>query len=255
MKNTTAILALGVTAMLAASLPAVGQEDDDSYIMRITEVKVNLGHEPKFREAVKSYHACVAENAPDEQWRAWRQVGGNGIGYHFVSRMANWAEMDEPNEAGRACWSEHGENIAAHVSSMSTRFARPMPEWSGNAENFSVIRLHQFRVKDGAAFREAAGAVASILKEAWDDYSAFWMRMVANSSNEPSYVRVSHWENFAAWDEDSDRDSAYDTVVAAVGEERADELWAQWDEALRDDWQYFTVILRADPELSRMGDS
>jgi hypothetical protein len=142
-KITKTILALGASALLASSISAIAQDEDESYILEITEVGIKLGHTMAFREAVKPYNACIAENDSDADWSAWRNVGGDGTTYRFVSTMANWAEMDSPDEAGETCWPEHMDSIMAHVDSISTSFARPMPDWSGDAEDYTVVRLHQ----------------------------------------------------------------------------------------------------------------
>lgn len=251
MKSNKLLLALGATAILSAGA-VLAQDEDESYILEMTEVGIKLGHTAKFRDAVKPYNACIAENDSDAEWSAWRNVGGEGTTYHFVSNMANWAEMDEPNEAGETCWPEHMDSIMAHVDSISTSFARPMAAWSGDAEGYDVVRLHQFRVDDGSAFREAVGAITSILKEAEHEHLGSWYDMIGNSSNEPDYFVVSHYDNFAAMDED--RATPYSVVSEHAGEARADELWEQFGDALRDDWEYFHLMLRRDSELSHSSD-
>ncbi len=129
--------------------------------------------------------------------------------------MANWAEMDAPNEAGQACWASHGENMAAHVKSASTRFARPMPEWSRDAEGYTVVRLHQFRVDDGEQFRGAVGAITAIMKEAEYEHLGGWYQVIGADSTEPDYFVVAHYDNFAALDED--RAGPYAVVGEAAG--------------------------------------
>jgi len=247
MKINRLLLMLGATAMLGSG-SILAQDEDESYILEMTEVGIKMGHTAKFREAVKPYNACIAENDAEADWSAWTNVGGEGTTYHFVSTMANWAEMDSPNEAGETCWPEHMDKIMAHVDSVSTSFARPMADWSGDAEGYNVVRLHQFRVKNGSDFREAVGEITSIMKEAEYEHLGDWYNMIGNSSNEPDYFVVTHFDNFAAMDED--RAGAYTVVKEQAGEERADELWDDFSDALKDDWEYFTLLLRRDPELS-----
>lgn len=247
MKITKTILALGASALLASSISAIAQDEDESYLLQVTEVGLKIGHVSAFREAVKSYQACLKENDADG-WSAWRNVNGDGTTYHFVSTMANWAEMDSPDEAGAACWPEHRENVTSHVSSISTTFNRHLAAWSGDNEGSTVVRLHEWRVEDGSAFRETVSAITSILRDAEYAYMGDWYDVIGNSSNEPGYFVVTHFDNFAAMDED--RGGAYNAVVEAAGEERADELWEQFGDALHDDWEYFTRILRRDAELS-----
>lgn len=252
MKISTPILALGASAMLAASASTIAQEDNGSYILEITQVEVKIGHDPKFREALKPYHECLAGREDAPTWSAWRNVDGNPNVYHFVSTMANWAEMDTPNEAGMACWSEHRDGITSHVESVSIKFARRMPEWSGDAEGYTVVRLHQFRVDDGEAFSEAVSAITGIMKEAEYAHLGSWYDVIGNGSHEPGYFVVSYYDNFAAMDED--RAGPRKAVADAAGEERAAELWEQFGDALRDDWEYSTELLRLDEELSHDND-
>lgn len=246
------MLALGVCTMLVTGASTFAQEENGNYILEITRVGVKIGHDAKFREALKPYHECLAGHENSPTWSTWRNVGGEGIVYHFVSTMDNWAEMDTPNESGQACWSEHRDQITSHVESVSRSFARRKPEWSGEAEDYTVVRLHKFRVDDGEAFAEAVGAVTAIMKEAEYDHLGTWYDVIGNGSHEPGYFVVSHYENFAAMDED--RAGPYKTIADAAGEERADELWDQFGDSLRDDWEYSTELLRIDEELSHDND-
>lgn len=249
MKISKLLFALGAGTLLAAATNAFAQDDDeDGHILEITKVDVEIGHEMKFREAVKAYHECLAEHEYEGTWSTWSNVGGDGRSFHFVSTMDNWAEMDSSSEAGKTCWSEHHDRLTSHVKSVSTRFARAEPGWSGNAEGYSVVRLHQFRVDDNSEFRDAVGAITGILKEAEHEHLGNWYRMIGNDANEPNYFVVAHYENFAALDED--RTGPYDAVVEAAGEERADELWKQFGDSLHDDNEYFTDLLRREKELS-----
>lgn len=252
MNVSTTMRALGASILLASSGAAIAQEDDESYILEITEVEVKMGHGPKFREAVKSYHECLAEREYDGTWSAWSNVDGKVNVYHFVSTMANWAEMDAANEVGQACWSENHDQITAHVNSVSVTFARHLAEWSGDAEGYNVVRLHQFRVDDEDMFEETVGAITSIMKQAEYEHMGTWYDVIGADSNEPSYFVVSHYDDFAAMD--ADRAGPYAVVSGAAGEERADELWAQFGEALHDDWEYSSQLLRRDAELSHSGD-
>lgn len=251
MKISKLSMALGATALLAAGTFATAQEDD-SYILQMTEVGIKLGHASQFRDAVMPYNECLVEQDSEETWSAWRNVDGEGTTYWFVSTMANWAEMDAPDEAGEACWPDHQEAIMAHVESVSTSFARPMPAWSRDHEGYTVVRLHQFRVDDGDLFRQTVGEITSTMKEAEYEHLGSWYDMIGNDSTEPDYFVVSHYDNFAAMDED--RAGPYNVVSEALGKERADVLWDQFGESLTDDWEYFSVLLRRDAELSHSGD-
>jgi len=249
MKRSKQIIALSACVLMGTSSATFAQEEEeDSYILEITRIEVKIGHDMQFRDAMKAYKSCLVEREYSESWSTWSNVGGEGREYHVVSNMDNWAEMDSPSDAGQACWSEHSEKLTSHVSSFETRFARPMKDWSGDAEGYNVVRLHHFRVDDNGDFRDTVGAITDIMKEADYEHLGSWYEMIGNDSNDPDYFVVSHYDNFAALDED--RAGAYDAIVEAAGQERADELWEQFGDSLRDDWEYFTDLLRREEELS-----
>lgn len=248
MNTLKVILTLAVCALLAGGSNALAQEEDGAYILEVTTVGVKIGHEMKFREAVKAYHQCLKDREYEGSWTAWRNVGGEGIEYHFVSTMDNWAELDSPDEIGRTCWRENHEALTSHVNSVARSFARPLSDWSGDAEGFTVVRLHHFRVDDNSDFRDTVGAITDIMKEAGYAHMGSWYENIGNDSNEPDYFVVEHFDDFAAMDED--RAGPYDAVVEAAGQERADELWEQFGNSLRDDWEYATDLLRREDDLS-----
>lgn len=251
MKTTTLFLALGATAILNAGA-VLAQDEEEGIILEITEIGVKLGHGSKFREGVQAYMACYAENDGAGTWSAWQNVDGNPDVYHIVSSMPNWAAMDSPDGATMACWPTIEEKVAPHMTSVSTTFARHLPAWSGDAEGYTIVRLHQFRVDDEDLFEETVGAITSIMKEAEYAHLGSWYDVIGSDSNEPNFFVASHFDNFAAMDED--RAGPYATVSGQAGKARADELWAQFDEALHDDWEYSSQLLRRVESLSHGGD-
>lgn len=252
MRISKLISALGACLVLGFATTAFAQEqEDEDYILEVTKVGVKIGQEMKFREAVKAYHQCLIDNEYEGNWSTWSNVGGEGREYHFVSTMNNWAEMDSPHQAGETCWAEHHDNLTPHANSVAVIFARPMSDWSGEAEDYTVVRLHHFRVDDNREFRDAVSAITSILKDAEYEHLGEWYQTIGGGADKPNYFVVAHYDNFAALDED--RTGPYQALVDAAGQERADELWEQFDDALRDDREYFSDLLRRDDELSYSG--
>lgn len=244
------ILALGACTLMSLSTPALADnhgEEDDNSILSMMHVKIKTGHESAFGTAHAAYSECLKENGADS-WNAWRNVGGEGLQYIFTSTMEGWAEMGEPDEAGDACWPDHGQSIMDTIASYNQRFARRVASVSGDAEDYTVVRLHHFRVDDGSEFRSAVREITGILKENDYEHLGTWYDMIANDSSEADYFRVTHYADFA--DMDADRKSAYSVVEEAVGEERADELWDQFSDALRDDWEYATDMWRLVESMS-----
>jgi len=241
-------LAAATTLMMASAQTTIAQENDRSYMLQITEVEAKIGHRSQFREGMEAYMACYEQNGGDRSWSTWNNVDGKGDTYHLVSRMDSWAELDTPDEASRACWSTIEESVAPHVSSVSSSFARHLPDWSGETENYNVVRLHKFRVGNAREFRENVGAITEILKDNDYDHLGVWYGVIGSDSSEPNYFVVESFDNFAAIDE---REGPYQALVNAVGEERADGLWNAFGDSLRDDGEYASDLLVRVPELSR----
>jgi len=238
-----------VAAVFAAPAP-VSADEHENPLIEITQLDVKVGHWMKFRGGMEAYLACYEENEGEDEWSVWDDVEGGS--YHIVSSMDGWAEMDETDEAGMACWSVIEEQIAPHLDGVSTRFARYLPDWSGEAVGYNVVRLHQFRVDEGDEFEQVVGEITTIMKEAEYEHLGAWYDVVGNDSDEIGYFVVEHFQNFAAIDDG--RAGAYGTTVASVGEEAAQALWDRFGETLDEDAGYETVLLRRVPEMSRSRD-
>ncbi len=166
--------------------------------------------------------------------------------------MENWAEKDSPWEPGKACWPDHHDQLTENLESVAVTFARKLPDWSVDAEDYSVVRLHQFRVKDDQAFRESVGSIVDILKESGYPHLGTWYNVIGNDASEPGYFVAAPFENFAAMDEDA---GPYQALIEAAGQERAEQLWEQFGESLRDDSEYSSALLRREDDLSHTNDS
>ncbi len=240
MKIKISLLALSVCALLATSSATLAQ-DDDSYMLRMTRLDVKIGHMTKFREALAAYNTCYTENGGEGSWSTWTNVTGQGDYYYMVSRMANYAEMGEMDEAARTCWPTAEAEVAPHLIQVETRFAKYLAPWSGEQGDSDIVELHQFRVDNGSDFRAAVGEMTTILRESDYEHMGVWYENLHNSSNQPDYFVVERFADFAAMDDD--RAGAYGAIVAAAGEEKADEIWAAFRDAMTDDWGYRNEVL------------
>jgi len=250
MKFTHTLLTLGVCAVILFGPLAFAQQENDSHLLQITRVEVKFGHTSKFHEGMQAWKSCYVDNDGTNTWSVWNNVDGRAGVYHLVSPMDNWAALDSPEPAGHECRSVIEQEIAPHVTSVTTTHARHMPNWSGEADDYEVVRLHQFRAAgNGRKFREAVGEITTILKDAEYDHLGSWYRVVGGDSRRPNYFVVEHFDNFAAMDED--RTDAYRALLDAAGEERGEALWEQFGNSLRDDWEYSSELLRRVDELSR----
>ncbi len=250
MKFMNTLLTLCVCAVFSSGTAAFAQQENDGHLLQITRVEVKIGHTSKFREGMQAWMSCYIDNDGTNTWSVWNNVDGRAGVFHLVSVMENWAALDSPDPAGRECWSVIEEEVAPHVSSVTTTHARHMPDWSGDADGYEVVRLHQFRAAgNGRKFRETVGEITTILKDAEYDHLGSWYGVVGGDSRRPNYFVVEHFDNFAAMDED--RTGAYRALLDAAGEERGEALWEQFGDSLRDDWEYSSELLRRVDELSR----
>ncbi|NKI36042.1 hypothetical protein HFP89_12800 [Wenzhouxiangella sp. XN79A] len=245
MNKTTKLLAAVVTA--ACSMPAIADDHDD-YMISMTEIGVTMGHGMEFRNGMKAYIECYEEEGGENAWSVWWPVGGKLNTMLMVSRMDMWAEMDEEDPASEACWSVVREQIWPHMDTVERSFAKRMPDWSGDADDYSVVTLHNFRVEDGEAFREVVGEITGYMKEAEYEHMGTWYDVQGSTRWAADYFVVDHYGNFSAMDED--RDGANGVMVAAIGEEAAAETWDRFGDSLAEMEPYWTRTLRRDDEVS-----
>ena len=115
-------------------------------------------------------------------------------------------------------------------------------EWSGEAEGYTVVKLHNFSVEDGSEFRSLVEEMTGYMKKAEYEHMGTWYDMMGNGHGNADYFVVEHYENYAAMDEK--RKSANGVLTDAVGEEKAEEFWDKFGDALTDKKGYWSNILR-----------
>ena len=247
MLSKTKILGLGILGLLAATGEVQAQDGED-YLLEITKVQVMPGHMSEFMAGVKAYRDCYAENDGKGAWSFWRQVDGDQLTVHAVSRMENWAELDETDEVRNRCWENHSDGFTSHTAAVQTTYARRQSEWSGDPGEFTVVELHNFRVDDGEEFQSAVSEITGVLKEANYEDLGTWYDVIGGDGDDASYFVVEHHANFAAMDDDSP--GVYGTVQEAKGEAEAKRMFDAFDASLRDDHEYWRNILKRVDSLS-----
>ena len=243
MNKTTKLLA--AACALACTLPAVADnhESDGNWKLAIHHVHVKMGHGAAFRAGMEAYSACLAENDYKESYSVWRAVDGDRTGYYIVSPFELWAEYDAEGTVSDMCWGkeEIRTGVFDHMASWETSYAERMADWSGSAEGYQVVRLHNFRVDDGSDFRALVSEMAGYMKEAKYEHMGTWYDVLGGSWWDADYFVVDHFENFAAMDEE--RKGANGVLVDAVGEEKAKEFWEKFGETLEDENGYWSTTL------------
>jgi hypothetical protein len=245
-KTNNALIAAALSAALVpAALPAQEEESGNGMI-QMTRVYLEPASWMKFGSAMEEYVACYAENGGEDSWSAWRDMEQDVV--WIVSSMDGWADMDEGrSEANRACYPIIEDKIGSLVRKVKTEYARYLPEWSGEAEDYQVVRLHQFTVDEDDDFREIVGEMTSTVKEADYEHVGAWYDILGNDADEIDYFVVSRYANFAAMDED--RPGYYGVMTEAMGEEETDAMWERFYETLAEDGRGYKTVL-----LARAGD-
>lgn len=243
MNKTTKILAAAIALTWTLQGVADNHEKDVSPKLAIHDVNVKLGHGAKFRAGMEAYSACLAENGYKDSYSVWHAVDGDRTSFHIVSQFDLWAEFDEEDDVSDACWEKEGirDGVFDHMASWKTHYAEMLPDWSGDAEGYTVVRLHNFRVDDGSKFRSLVSEITGYMKEANYKHMGTWYDVKGGSSWIADYFVVEHFENFAAMDEK--RKGANGVLRDAVGEEKAEEFWDNFNDALTDEKGYWSNLL------------
>jgi hypothetical protein len=244
------ILAAGSAALLAATAPVMADDHDD-YLLDILRIEVKIGHDMKFREGVKAYMDCYAKAGGESRWSTWAGMDGDGIVYHVVSRMDGWAELDEKDEAEMKCWPVIGEQVAPHMASINTTYAKRLPDWSAKEsddDKTTVVRLHNFKVDDRRKFRAAIGTVTGIMEATKYEHMGTWYAVQGGGRDVADYFVVESYNNFTAMDDD--RAGPYKTLSEHAGEDSAELVWDQYLDSLEEEDGYWSELMRYDEGLS-----
>jgi hypothetical protein len=234
-----AVLTVGLTP---AALPA--QESDDS-VLSMTRIDLEPVSWMKFGQAMEEYIGCYSENGGEDSWSAWRDMEKDVV--WIVTSMDGWAEMDEErSEANRACYSIIEENMGPLVRKIRTEYAQYLPDWSAEAEGYDVVRLHQFVVEEGDEFEEIVGEMTSVVKDADYEHVGAWYEIIGNDADEVGFFVVSHYDNFAAIDDD--RQGYYGVMAEAIGEDETEAMWERFGDTLADDGHGYDTVLLARAE-------
>ena len=211
--------------------------------LAIHHIHVKMGHGAQFGAGMEAYSACLAEAGYEDSYSVWHAVDGDRTGYHIVSSFDMWAEFDEESEISDACWAkdEIRDGVFNHMASWETQYAQRMADWSGEADGYTVVKLHNFRVEDGSAFRKMVGEMAGYMKEAEYEHMGTWYDMMGGGYWDADYFVVEHFENFAAMDEK--RKGANGVLQDAIGKEKAEDFWENFGESLEDENGYWTNTL------------
>lgn len=228
--------------MLLLPFVVIAQENE-SFLLNMSEITVKPGHEAQFVEGVKSWKACYLENEGQDKWNIWARVQGEGIVYTMTSTMAKWAEMDEEGDAaGKACRMVVINLIRPHVKSINYNIARSIPEISRTTpmpEDTELVNVYSFKTSNSSNFREVVDALTSAMKKA-EGTRATWYSVIGGAPEVADFFVAVPFKNFAALD--IDQDSVWEIYTKANGKSKTDALRAKMRASLSSDWSYMQSL-------------
>ncbi len=233
-----------LVASLLLMLPLTTQaQEDDNFILNLTEFTVKFGHNSNFTDGVKKWNKCYKENDGKDKWNVWHRLQGKGNVYVMSSRMNNWAEMDESDAAGKACRSIALTFITPHIESTEFNTARPMPKVSSKAPlgDNTIVWVNSFTVKNSMVFNEIVKEVTDAIKSKEGSLRSYWYRQMAGEG--ANYFVSTPFKDFA--DLDNDRDGAWQMYESVHGKAKTKETREKFSKILKSTSSY-TYTLEKD---------
>jgi hypothetical protein len=194
---------LAIASLVLLSSTAQSQEQE-TFILNLTEFTIKFGHDSKFTEGVKKWNKCYEENNGTEKWRVWHRLQGKGNVYIISARMANWAQMENKDLAAKACRSIALDFITPYIESTGFNVARSMPAISRKTDmtDLSVIWSTSFKVHNDTAFNEILKDVTSTISTKEGDNRGYWYSVMGGEDTD--YFVTTPYKGFAAMDEEKD---------------------------------------------------
>ncbi|MBT8260696.1 MAG: hypothetical protein KJN82_05235 [Bacteroidia bacterium] len=219
-------------------------QENESFLLNLSEITVKPGHEAQFTEGVMSYKKCYNENEGKDSWNMWRRMQGEGTVYTFTSTMTNWAEMDDSNDpAGKECRMKVVNLIMPHVKSIHYNIASSIPSFSrstGMPEETSVVWVYNVKTNNSTAFMEVVEEISKSVKKAEGDNRGTWYSTVGGAPEVSDFFVGIPFKNFAEMD--VERDGVWKIYEKAHGKKKADALRAKMRSSVSSDWSYIYTL-------------
>ncbi|MFK7781446.1 hypothetical protein [Psychroserpens sp.] len=212
------------------------QEEDNDFMLNLTEFTVKFGQDSNFTDGVKKWNKCYKDNGGKNTWNVWNRLQGEGNVYVMASRMNTWAEMDESDPASRACSGIAYSSIIPHIESSSFSTTKFMPEMS-NTEALgdnTVVWVYNFKVKNSLAFKEVVKDVTSTVKQKEGNNRGYWYAVMGGEGAD--YFVSTPLKNFAALD--TERDSVWKVYESVHGAAKTKATREKFSASLSDAWDY-----------------
>lgn len=241
--KTNQIMRKLLCLILLLPLAAVSQEND-SYLLNLSQITVKTGHTSQFIAGVKSWKKCYNDNDGKEHWNMWHRVQGEGSVFTMSSSMAKWAEMDDDNDAaGKECRTIVIDLIMPHVKSVSYNIARSLPKVSRTTpmpEDTKLVWVYNVKTNNSVAFMDVVKEVESTIKKAKGDTKASWFGVVGGGPEVSDYFVSVPMKNFAEMD--IDEDGVWEIYEKAHGKDKTNALRAKFRSLVTSDWSYMYTL-------------
>lgn len=218
-------------------------QENDSYLLNMSEITVKQGHSAAFIQGVKAWKECYLENEGDDHWNMWSRMQGEGNVYVLSSTMANWAEFDDDggDDASKECRSIVTNLIMPHVESMKYNIARSIPDWSSSLpEDTGLVWVTFFEVANSTDFRATVNAIRDALKQSNDERAGIWYASIGGDRHDADYFVSNPFSKFA--DLDEDKDSVWKVYENIHGKKKTDELRNKFRNSVVDIWSYIYTL-------------
>lgn len=229
----TVLLTLSCLILLPKATQA---QEDESFIMNLTEFTVKFGQDAKFTDGVKKWNKCYKDNNGTDTWNVWHRLQGKGNVYTLVASMKNWAEMEKSDPAGKACRSIALEYITPYIESSEFSTTRSMPGSSRKAsmEGMSIVWVTSFKVNNSMAFNEVVKEVTSTIAEKEGDNRGYWYSVMGGQG--ANYFVSTPFKDFA--DLDKDQENVWKVYESVHGKSKTKDIREKFNASLDDVWSY-----------------
>lgn len=244
-KTLKTILAVAVFSLL---LPIeTHAQEDESFILNLTEFTIKFGEDTNFTDGVKKWNKCYKDNNGTNTWNVWNRLQGKGNVYVMSSRMNNWAEMDKKDEASKACRTIAVNDIIPYIESTDFNTTRFMPEISrkANMDGMTIVWVYSFKVKNSLAFNEVIKDITATIAQKEGDNRGYWYSIMGGQGAD--YFISTPIKDFA--DLDTKRDGVWKVYESVHGAAKTKEIREKFSASLDDAWDY-TYTLNKDLSMN-----
>lgn len=225
---------------------------EQGIILHTTDFTIKNGHGEKFREGVKAWKACYLENNGDWEWNVWYRTDGESNVYTLTSVMMNWAELDEVDQAGRACRDISRELITPHVEKSVVAYSRHLPARSTSvpfAPDDNVVRVSSFKVNNFPVFNELVDNMVAAMRSAEGNPRGHWYSVMGAGAEAPNFLLVMPFKGFAGMD--VRMTPVWDVYEQLHGKRKRDQDQDRFRQAVTDSWSH---VYRLVEDLSHYND-